>query len=163
MSNWITPIFDRTNEDVLLAQKQGGHAMECKGALNATDLNRIEGNFKHVRELLALRWIFVPMMEREVTESWFEDGKEKSQVYDDWARKNLLWQSEMDRIRDNYNALHSLYLLNMGLPASMKSYYLDYVEVNAWEQATYEALGAMERTTKVQVYCGTITCGGGAI
>ena len=61
MSKWLTPVTDRTINDVLNARDTlsrwiASHTTdvaELKGCLNVTDLNRIEGNIDYLNDLLA--------------------------------------------------------------------------------------------------------------
>lgn len=60
MSTWLTPVTDRTIEDVLSAKNTLARWIasnptvftELKGCLNVTDLNRIEGNIEYLNEML---------------------------------------------------------------------------------------------------------------
>lgn len=64
MAVWISPVFDRTNEDVVFAQEQiqkwidtklSGDPVatyELKGCFNLTDINRIEGNIQYISDRL---------------------------------------------------------------------------------------------------------------
>ena len=49
---WISPIIDRTKSDAEYAQQHRDAVVENKGAFNATDLNRIEGNIAYLAEQL---------------------------------------------------------------------------------------------------------------
>lgn len=61
MSEWLTPVIDRTIDDVLNAKdtltrwiaSNPTEITELKGCLNVTDLNRIEGNIEFLDEMLA--------------------------------------------------------------------------------------------------------------
>ena len=68
MSEWITPINNRTQEDVdkvkmydelgyenLDTSQQQEWISGMIGALNATDMNRIENNISYINELLSVR------------------------------------------------------------------------------------------------------------
>lgn len=48
--DWITPIFDRTNDDVNTSKENQTATAEYKGSLNAVDLNRIEDNHAYLIE-----------------------------------------------------------------------------------------------------------------
>lgn len=59
MSEWITPVTDRTSNDVSEAVqaikncKNNPQALEeLKGCLNVTDMNRIEGNIEYISDVL---------------------------------------------------------------------------------------------------------------
>ena len=64
MAVWVSPVFDRTNEDVVFAQGQiqkwidaklSGNPVvtyELKGCFNLTDINRIEGDIQYISDRL---------------------------------------------------------------------------------------------------------------
>lgn len=165
MSEWVTPVTDRTQQDVTYARKNQGRigivVPYNKGALNFPDLNRIEGNYKYVIEQLQTDAIFIPHKDRNYTETWINsDGETIQQTYTDWAMENLPDISEMNRIRDNINALITLFLVNMGFTEFVKSNYLNYQEVNGWENMLLQSKIMFENMVKEYIYCGTINCGG---
>lgn len=165
MSEWVTPVTDRTQQDVTYARKNQGRrgivVPYNKGALNFPDLNRIEGNYKYVIEQLQTDAIFIPHKDRNYTETWVNsDGETVQQTYTDWAMENLPDISEMNRIRDNINALITLFLVNMGFAEFVKSNYLNYQEVNGWENMLLQSKIMFENMVKEYIYCGTINSGG---
>lgn len=64
MAEWITPIYDRTEEDVIFATKQiakwieqvitgnGTIVYDLRGCLNLKDINRIENNIRYLSDKL---------------------------------------------------------------------------------------------------------------
>ena len=50
---WVAPVYDRTLVDALTAKANQASATELKGALNPSDLNRIEGNVQYVVDQLS--------------------------------------------------------------------------------------------------------------
>lgn len=67
MATWITPIIDRTQQDVdrikalnakgyfnLTAEEKAEWAQDSKGCLNSSDLNRIENNIKVISDILGM-------------------------------------------------------------------------------------------------------------
>ena len=81
---WISPIIDRTKSDAEYAQQHRDAVVENKGAFNATDLNRIEGNIAYLAEQLRSYGYIV------ILESIKTDWNEQST----WPKS-----SEFDRIR----------------------------------------------------------------
>jgi hypothetical protein len=74
MSNWITPIMDRTEADVarikylnskryenMTADEKAEWAQDSKGALNRSDLERIENNMVVISEMIGLNWQLTPV------------------------------------------------------------------------------------------------------
>lgn len=69
---WQEPIFDRTNADTLTA-RAGQSTIEIhKGAINAEDLNRIEGNYHYVVDKLFENAMVVPHTRRNRAEITYE-------------------------------------------------------------------------------------------
>lgn len=159
MAEWRTPIFDRTEEDVKSVDRTS--AVYQKGALNADDLNRIEGNFRYLEEHLKADGISIPRNFRNYTETTLNaDGTETKTTYTDWQEQNLPWLSEINRIRANYNALVRLFLVGLGLPVLTESNFLDWQEVNDWEHIADVGKMVLENMEKEYRYCGTIDSGG---
>ena len=52
MAEWLTPIVDRTEADTVEAFNNQMIEAHLKGALNYSDLNRIENNYKYLIENL---------------------------------------------------------------------------------------------------------------
>lgn len=78
MSNWQTPIFDRTFQDILYAKEQLALCIknkatvmtDFKGCLNVSDINRIEENTQYIQEQLELIG-FIASVE---TQTWNING-----------------------------------------------------------------------------------------
>ena len=142
MNNWIKPITDRTATDV--RNIDAGSLEYQKGALNADDLNRIEGNFAYLAEKLEGDAIMIPHTLR---------GAE-------WQENDLPYQSEINRIRANYNALVRLFLRGLGLPILYNRNYLDFSEVNNWERIVDIGKTIFDGMEKENRYCGMTESGG---
>lgn len=159
MTTWKPPVFDRTSADVTAVDRTS--AAYQKGALNADDFNRIEGNFRYLEEHLKADGISIARNFRNYTETTVAaDGTETKTTYTDWQEQNLPWLSEINRIRANYNALVRLFLVGLGLPVLTESNFLDWQEVNDWERiadAGKTMLGNMEQEYR---YCGMEQSGG---
>ena len=159
MSDWREPIIDRTAADAAGVNPDAlGYQ---KGALNADDLNRIEGNYRYLLEHLETDSFFIPHAYRNYEETTINaDGTENKITYTDWQEKNLPWLSEINRIRANYNALVRLFLIGLGLPIVSESNYLAYEEVNDWERIAEVGKTMFENMEKEYIPCGTIDSGG---
>lgn len=159
MAEWRTPIFDRTDEDVRSVDRTS--AAYQKGALNTDDLNRIEGNFRYLKEHLKADGISIPGSFRNYTETIFNaDGTETKTTYTDWQEQNIPWLSEINRIRANHNALVRLFLVGLGLSVQMESNYLDWQDVNDWERIADVGKMMLENIEKEFIYCGMVDSGG---
>ena len=159
MSNWREPITDRTIADV--KNYDAGSLEYQKGALNADDLNRIEGNFAYLEEKLRSDAIFIPHIFRNCEETTLNaDGTQTTNTYTDWQENNLPWLSEINRIRANHNALVRLFLVGLGFSEQPESNYLDYNEVNNWEKFALFSKMMFENMEKEYLYCGMEESGG---
>lgn len=121
MPEWIAPVFDRTEEDVSLAKAynkspSGSSVAEYKGALNASDLNRIEGNCAYLSELLHSCGYT-----SHVT------------VKADWSMTDFPTLTEFTRIRDNITELLNAYAQAQDMPDMRADDRTDYVEINNME------------------------------
>ena len=81
MSDWREPITDRTLQDV--KNVDVGSLEYQKGALNADDLNRIEGNFAYLEEKLRGDAIFIPHIFRNYEETVLEYVEKKEMILPD--------------------------------------------------------------------------------
>lgn len=88
---------------------------------------------------------------------------EKSKTFTDWQKDNILFKTEVDRIRRNLNKLSQIYLKGLGLPILDFNDSLDYIEANRWEDIELETYNAFDRMKQSYKYCGTQTCGGGTL
>lgn len=150
---WITPIFDRIDEDTVSARINQENAENNKGALNYQDLNRIEGNHKELMKWLKSSGYYLPRSYRDYKEF-------NGTTYTDWQEVNIPWLSEINRIRANYTALVQLFLVGLGLPVFGESNYLDWQEVNDWERVAAVGKEMTENMKQEYIPCGTINSGG---
>ena len=121
MAEWIAPVFDRTEEDVSLAKAYNkspseSSVTEYKGALNAADLNRIEGNCEYLSELL-----HGCGYTSHVT------------VKTDWSMTDFPTLTDFTRIRDNITELLNAYAQAQDMPDMRADDRTDYVEINNME------------------------------
>lgn len=68
MAEWVTPIVDRTEADTFEAFNNQMIEERLKGALNFSDLNRIENNFKYLVDNLAKQGYYINHKYRNYTE-----------------------------------------------------------------------------------------------
>jgi len=130
MSVWIDPVFDRTQEDVSVAEekiqewikaKLTGNPIETyelKGCLNLTDINRIEGNIQYLSDRL--------------DELHYPPGT-SCKV---WERSGLPTERDIRRILSNVNLIISAYYQQdnvSAVPDDMGT----YTDINAIEENLY--------------------------
>lgn len=130
MAVWIDPVFDRTQEDVSIAEekiqewikaKLTGNPIETyelKGCLNLTDINRIEGNIQYLSDRLD-ELHYPPATSCKV-----------------WERSGLPTERDIRRILSNVNLIISAYYQQddvSAVPGSMGN----YTDINAIEENLY--------------------------
>lgn len=103
---WVDPIFDRIQSDL---NKTNG-----KGYLNATDLNRIEGNCEHLKMWMIQYGYTSPPM-----------------IFKTWVRGYLV-APEVDRIRTNVKGLSQAFYTFA--PDIIYHDTLNYTDVNTLEE-----------------------------
>lgn len=130
MAVWIDPVFDRTQEDVSIAEekiqewikaKLTGNPIETyelKGCLNLTDINRIEGNIQYLSDRL--------------DELHYPPGT-SCKV---WERSGLPTERDIRRILSNVNLIISAYYQQDDVPAVPDSMG-NYTDINAIEENLY--------------------------
>lgn len=135
---WITPVVDRTLTDVSYARSNRGNLSYNKGALNLEhDLNRIEGNCEYlVGQLNSYGYLI------SIT------------VKTDWTEDDFLFQFEVDRIRDNVNAMIDAYHKMQGSPDIRYWDSLDWTDANSLEQNLKNIDTLLQRMTAVFLRCG---------
>ena len=144
MSEWIEPVFDRTEEDVSLAKAynkspSGSSVTEYKGALNASDLNRIEGNCEYLSELL--HSCGYPS---HVT------------VKTDWSMTDFPTLTEFTRVRDNITELLNAYAQAQDMPEMRADDRTDYVEINNMEFDLYRINEMIADMKAIYMYSGEL-------
>ena len=126
---WIVPVVDRTLSDVQnalaqielwriqVANGQSPTVTELKGCLNATDLNRIEGNTRHISEFLRA-YGFQANVTTKV----------------DWTDESLPNATDVNRIIDNIKEIRNKYYEPAGMP-SLPQTMVSFSDINAIEQS----------------------------
>ena len=149
MAEWITPIYDRTQEDVDFAISKiaewivddSAIIYDLKGCLNASDINRIEGNISYLSKQLR------------------KFGYTANTSIKEWNTAGLPTDADITRIINNVREIiASYYQQNIApeLPPSMQS----YNDINAIEknlQLIKELLDVMINSFKIS---GTFESGG---
>lgn len=166
MAEWVTPITDRTADDVSNAVNNQANETDNKGAINYNDLNRIENNFKYLLDRLNAEGYYIDHKFRNYAETEaVVDGNNNvsnvTQIYTEWFEQNIPWKSEIDRIRDNINNLLAKYLQGKNYTNILKTQYLDYKEANKLEDielVTDETITEMKKQYRL---CNTFKCGEG--
>lgn len=127
MAKWMTPVFDRTQDDVEFASQKiaewiageiiGTSYMvtDLKGCLNVSDINRIEGNIAFLAENLT-RYCYPANV---VTKTW--------------ALSSLPIETDVKRITDNVRELVNAYYQSTEAPAIPNSM-MSYSDINDIEQ-----------------------------
>ena len=144
MAEWIAPVYDRTEEDVSLAKAYNkspseSSVTEYKGALNAADLNRIEGNCEYLSELLHSCGYT-----SHVT------------VKTDWSMTDFPTLTEFTRIRDSITELLNAYAQAQDMPDMRADDRTDYVEINNMEFDLYRINEMIADMKAVYVYSGEL-------
>ena len=148
MSEWIIPIFDRTQEDVknaltkIAEWKQNGstEVYDLKGCLNVSDINRIEGNIKYLSDELS-KLCYFP---NTISKTWDVSG--------------LPDIENISRIIQNVAKIISAYHQN-GTAPSLPETLLTYEEVNDLEHNLYLIKGILDDMITSFRECGTFNCG----
>ena len=127
MMTWITPVFDRTQDDVefaiqtiskwIAADITGTPRVvyDLKGCLNVSDINRIEGNIEYLSERL-MDCYYTP---DTTTKSWTSAGMPN--------------ERDMNRILYNVRALITAYYQQENAPEVPTSL-MGYEDINAVEK-----------------------------
>ena len=144
MPEWIAPVYDRTEEDVEYAKAynkspSGSSVTEYKGTLNASDLNRIEGNCAYLSELLHSCGYT-----SHVT------------VKTDWAMTDVPTLAEFTRIRDNITELMRAYAQAEDMPDMRTDSRTDYVEINNMEFDLYRINEMIANMKAIYIYSGEL-------
>lgn len=123
MLEWITPIFDRTQQDVEFAKRQiaqwknglANDVYDLKGCLNVSDINRIENNIKYLSNKLN------------------ELGYSNTTYTKTWNRTSLPNQQDIDRIINNVKELIKAFCQQPSAP-NVPDRLVDYNDINAIEK-----------------------------
>lgn len=144
MSEWMEPVFDRSEEDVEYAKAYNkspseSAASEYKGTLNASDLNRIENNCEYLSELLHSSGYM-----SHVT------------VKTDWSMADFPTLAEFTRIRTNITELMRAYAQAEDMPDMRTDSRTDYVEINNMEFDLYMINEMIANMKAIYIYSGEL-------
>ena len=137
-------IYDRTLADVAYVYDNQGSDLELKGALNVSDLNRIESNTLWLHQQL---------------ESYdYHSGITVTKT--NWVNTDFIYLVDIDRIRQNiidivacYNTFSTTPVLTTGGQP------LTYLHINDIEKVLFDLDVLLDLMIQKFVYCGTFTCG----
>lgn len=119
--SWLEPIVDRTWADVEYADANRGSLAPLKGMRNYSDLNRISGNLRAIRELLVdVGYIIPPITSR-----------------DDWDMFELPRESDIRKIKDDLITLTEAAPFFDDMPDVPELPYLHYQKLNDIESILY--------------------------
>ena len=143
--SWISPVFDRTYNDVLTAIEKIEEwkdtsqpiTTDLKACLNYDDLNRIEGNIDYLQT------------------EFNNLGYSVSLVIKTWTNSGLPNMDDFTRILENITTLYNLITTPSSLPTNM----LNYEEVNKMEKCIYEIKILLEAMITDFQKCGMFKCG----
>ena len=141
----ITAITDRTLADVEHALENQASSESLKGALNWTDLNRIENNAENLYQILTRAGYWSPFTSRG----------------DDWAVNEIIYQDDIDRLRKNIiGMLEGFYRRPDRDQVVIGRVNPDFREVNLWEQSLVDLDFYVTAMIGAYRYSGTFAAGG---
>lgn len=150
MSEWINPVFDRTQEDVDFALSKlaewknscDTNVYELKGCMTVSDINRIEGDIQYLSDHLSELYYFPNV----TTKTWNMNG--------------LPDVDDVSRIIGNVQKMITAYFQSSNAP-NLPNTMLTYVQVNNLEENLYLIKNILEDMILSFRECGTFYCGEG--
>lgn len=140
---WEIPIVDRSLEDVIYAKANQNSVSNLKGALNISDLNRIESNTVYLHDKLYALGYRCDVIS-----------------HDDWTVSDLFYLTDMDRIRQNIiNLVGCYYDFNDSPTIVLGNYNLTVTDINDVEKVIFDINVILERMLQTFRYCGTFYAG----
>ncbi len=158
---WIEPITDRNSSDVYYVKNlmrsiltfgwdnvgseiRSQWLYNLKGALNASDLNRIEGNIEYITNRLL-----------EIIPKFYPDFRDEN-----WMVGENLTLEEINRIRDNILLLISVWYIKPDAPVINYSNNLYYNDINVLEENIAQLKFFIDEWERnIKPICGTFYCG----
>ena len=141
-------IFDRKQSDVEYAKNNPSDKKYLKGALNYTDLNRIEK--KYIEIVKKLETLGENIEINPIKTFTNED--------DEWKMTDLITIEKINQIRENVYILQQRTQIEVGLNIEFNSN-LNYKQLNNLEKILYEIDKAIKAIMSTFMYSGTIYCG----
>jgi len=145
--SWELPIYDRTIEDVEFAKNNQENLESFKGALNVSDLNRIENNTVYLYNILIEQGYTVSITE-----------------YSGWKMEDIFYPTDIDRIRQNViNLVDSYSKLESTPTIELGNYYLGIIDINDIENVLYDVNLLLESMIASFRHCGSAISGQGGL
>jgi len=135
MREWIEAVTDRNRIDIMNRTPNA--------YLNASDLNRIGGNLRYVRELLRELGRNAPMIT----------------CRDDWEMSDVPRESDIGKIKTDVTALRALALLLPDTPLTPDLPYTHYQKLNDIERILSDIHAFIQRVHKSFIGTNEIGCG----
>lgn len=134
---WITPIYDRTLADVAAAQANQASTSDMKGALNVSDLNRIENNVSYLATLLRARGYEVYVS-----------------VKTNWVIEDIPSLEHLSRIAGNIEKILSAYSVADDMRDITVGDGIDYEVINSMELDLYYVYAMMQSMDSIYAFAG---------
>ena len=145
---YTTPIYDRTTANVTSAKTNQASSTNLKGALNISDLNRIELNIEYLQQQLLLRGYHVDL-----------EGNKTN-----WLMVDYIYLTDIDRIRQNVINLVASYYDYLATPTIvLGNDKLLVGDINDLEKVIFDINQILERMVAYFRYCGTFYSAQGVI
>ena len=122
MSRWVAPITDRDASDVERAAAEPGAAQSLKGARNHTDLSRITGNMRYIRDTLRIHGYILPELISKTH----------------WSVGEIPARSEIKKIRADVETLREAWVVFMSTPQTPELPYTHYEKMNRIERIIFD-------------------------
>lgn len=150
MADWIVPVFDRTQDDVIYAiskiaewkENNITNTSRLKGCLNDTDINRIENNIQYISDRLSSLYYFTKIEAKT------------------WDMSQLPDITDVNRIIGNLNNIISSYFKPNNSP-DVPTTMLTYEQINHIEQNLSLLKEMIDNMVNSFRECGTFNCGEG--
>lgn len=164
-------IYDRTIEDVAYAKANPNSKEKLKGALNYTDLNRIEiwtiyiqtllksvGISTEIKPVKSYQRLTYADLANKSYSAYFYLNYTSLLNLGGWKMTDSLTLSQMNQIRTNIDNLKNAFHINSDITVEyIKN--LDYKQLNILEKILKELKDNVENITKNIPYGGTFYCG----
>lgn len=145
---WITPVTDRTLNDVLDAKRNQTGMLGKKGAMDYPDLNRIEDNYKYLMELLNCAGYYNQFESRNVTETW-KEPEIKTEIIQD---KNTVLLLHCDDFADS--SIYKKEVTNTGCTLSNDAKFDESINFTGRNKLeTKEQIVDINKTFTIEFWC----------
>lgn len=145
---WITPVTDRTLNDVLDAKRNQTGMLGKKGAMDYPDLNRIENNYKYLMGLLNGVGYYTQFESRNVTETW-KEPEVKTEIIQD---KNAMLLLHCDDFTDS--SIYKKQIINSGATLSSDAKFDKSIDFSGTRKLeTVEQIIDWNKTFTIEFWC----------